>query len=649
MSSPRDGGGPVAVSASTSTAPNPPAGPDNGSDADDSSSESSYAGSGASEPRDEHVCRYRTDRFHDRECSRYFDCPTHLVDRVLSDGEDDRDVELEEYSGNRDVIMSDTAEEEEDDNDAEEEPREAEGSGGAPVAEGEVARPATPPARSTTADNPIVLDDDSSPEAPQPARRPAPVQGAGGDRTEERTSQDYIGAHTQHGAANPEDPVPPTFDQQPDLIRLEAERNRRRLQLARRQSLAAQGQQPPSASQTHLPVPPRPSATIGPGGPPEVALPRWQPDAEVTYCPICRTQFSFFIRKHHCRKCGRVVCNDCSPHHIILPFEYIVRPPWDQRPRNPRYSSGFLSGDGQSPDFSGGERVRLCNPCVPDPNTAPPQTPGGHSRSQSGLSQNPQSTGAQVSDRWSSYFGGSNPVSDAHVRSRSVTMQSGVVPTAGRHAPGTHRQRPIEDRILSGTPPVYYQPGSSPAPNLPPGYASRTRAAGGPSSAYDRSLPLPPLPPPPPARDSQRRPSASTSQARQQQYQIAEEDECPVCHRELPSRTLPNFEALRESHITTCITAHSSYNGTATTGPSTGGEAPLPRVPPRRTGMFPYIATEKDCVDSAECTICLEEFEVGVGMARLECLCRFHRDCIRAWFERHPGRCPMHQHEDFGY
>jgi FYVE zinc finger len=33
----------------------------------------------------------------------------------------------------------------------------------------------------------------------------------------------------------------------------------------------------------------------------EIILPRWQPDAEVTYCPICRTQFSFFIRKHHCR------------------------------------------------------------------------------------------------------------------------------------------------------------------------------------------------------------------------------------------------------------------------------------------------------------------------------------------------------------
>lgn len=34
---------------------------------------------------------------------------------------------------------------------------------------------------------------------------------------------------------------------------------------------------------------------------PEFAVPRWQPDAEVTLCPICNTQFSIWVRKHHCR------------------------------------------------------------------------------------------------------------------------------------------------------------------------------------------------------------------------------------------------------------------------------------------------------------------------------------------------------------
>jgi len=46
-----------------------------------------------------------------------------------------------------------------------------------------------------------------------------------------------------------------------------------------------------------------------------------------------------------------------------------------------------------------------------------------------------------------------------------------------------------------------------------------------------------------------------------------EEDECPICHHELPSRELPNFEALRETHVTDCIQAHSRY-GSPRTVPS---------------------------------------------------------------------------------
>lgn len=126
--------------------------------------------------------------------------------------------------------------------------------------------------------------------------------------------------------------------------------------------------------------------------------------------------------------------------------------------------------------------------------------------------------------------------------------------------------------------------------------------------------------------------------------QIAEEDECPVCHRELPATTLPDFEVLREQHITTCILSHSTYGS-----PAPGAGAMVVPPAPRRSGMYTYAATEKDCVDDAECTICLEEFAVGVPMARLECLCRFHRACIAAWFVNHPGRCPVHQHDGFGF
>ncbi|KAJ4401613.1 hypothetical protein N0V91_007785 [Didymella pomorum] len=69
-------------------------------------------------------------------------------------------------------------------------------------------------------------------------------------------------------------------------------------------------------------------------------------------------------------------------------------------------------------------------------------------------------------------------------------------------------------------------------------------------------------------------------------------------------------------------------------------------------GMFPYIATEKDCVDEdgndAECVICFEEFEAGDKMARLVCWCKFHEKCIKEWWKmKGRGACPTHQlHEE---
>uniref|UniRef100_A0A4W6FQB1 E3 ubiquitin-protein ligase ZNRF1 n=1 Tax=Lates calcarifer TaxID=8187 RepID=A0A4W6FQB1_LATCA len=37
--------------------------------------------------------------------------------------------------------------------------------------------------------------------------------------------------------------------------------------------------------------------------------------------------------------------------------------------------------------------------------------------------------------------------------------------------------------------------------------------------------------------------------------------------------------------------------------------------------------------DSGECAICLEELEQGDTIARLPCLCIYHKGCIDEWFE----------------
>nr|XP_045583880.1 uncharacterized protein LOC123746406 [Procambarus clarkii] len=56
---------------------------------------------------------------------------------------------------------------------------------------------------------------------------------------------------------------------------------------------------------------------VMPAQPPERH--EWVPDAEVRQCPVCEVAiFSMFCRRHHCRRCGRVVCSSCSRHKNVV-------------------------------------------------------------------------------------------------------------------------------------------------------------------------------------------------------------------------------------------------------------------------------------------------------------------------------------------
>lgn len=46
----------------------------------------------------------------------------------------------------------------------------------------------------------------------------------------------------------------------------------------------------------------------------------WVDDDAANACLICRAVFSFTNRKHHCRQCGRIVCDPCSQNRKVRLF-----------------------------------------------------------------------------------------------------------------------------------------------------------------------------------------------------------------------------------------------------------------------------------------------------------------------------------------
>ncbi|EST04724.2 FYVE zinc finger [Kalmanozyma brasiliensis GHG001] len=95
--------------------------------------------------------------------------------------------------------------------------------------------------------------------------------------------------------------------------------------------------------------------------------------------------------------------------------------------------------------------------------------------------------------------------------------------------------------------------------------------------------------------------------------------ECPVCSTSLSA--LGGSEE-QEAHVRNCL-----ENGGG--GSMQGGRYLVYKLP----GDSPIVGKE--------CSICMEDFVANSTIARLPCLCYFHRGCIDSWFKR--GReCPVH-------
>jgi hypothetical protein len=90
---------------------------------------------------------------------------------------------------------------------------------------------------------------------------------------------------------------------------------------------------------------------------------------------------------------------------------------------------------------------------------------------------------------------------------------------------------------------------------------------------------------------------------------------CPVCSRGIRVNSTQEMEA----HVSDCIKTFPTQNNRQ------------------------YLCQILQSDVKNECPICFEDFERGNTIARLPCLCVFHKDCIDIWFETSVDKnCPTH-------
>lgn len=283
----------------------------------DDSSDRSYDDQGQSR-----FCPYQTGRFNGHECSEYIDCPAHTARRTGSDGSDDEDVDEDEDETEDEEIDHYGAEDPEDaDSHQMAQPEDSPG-----AQQGEAA-----PEHGGHSDFPGAgadIIDLTMPSAPQQRQGESSIVGSGTgpghgngqthglgqpaeviDLTEDSpeppaASESGTGAERPAGGR-----ALPTIPASASGSNLPVFRSGATTPAAQRRPATPPSPPPPIRRRTstnNFGTAPRPSQMAAPRPsvsrrPSELVLPRWQPDAEVTFCPICRTQFSFLIRKHHCR------------------------------------------------------------------------------------------------------------------------------------------------------------------------------------------------------------------------------------------------------------------------------------------------------------------------------------------------------------
>ena len=77
----------------------------------------------------------------------------------------------------------------------------------------------------------------------------------------------------------------------------------------------------------------------------------WMPDESTNKCSQCGRLFTVSVRRHHCRQCGRVLCDNCTAQKMFVPeygsprkLQRVCRNCYDEQLRKSMPNSGLFKG-----------------------------------------------------------------------------------------------------------------------------------------------------------------------------------------------------------------------------------------------------------------------------------------------------------------
>ncbi|KAM9922774.1 hypothetical protein OXX80_011759 [Metschnikowia pulcherrima] len=319
------------------------------------------------------------------------------------------------------------------------------------------------------------------------------------------------------------------------------------------------------------------------------SVPRWKADSASSKCYLCKTRFTLLNRRHHCRKCGQLVCAGCSAQSVrYFPGTYVLN-----AQNTPETAKSHIHY--KTCDVCADEIAMIRRTLSEEASTAPSAATETSrvSEASAGMISVP---GAKIA------YSGPKTAAKQAAKSSKQGPGQGTGTRSGEMVP-----RQTDGDSDADLCPVcgvdlwaQFTANNSPKSSQNAFESYKETHVSSCLVAYDF------------AHDNLRLsspPGGSHARNRMLVYNI-------------PPIPCPSYETIKGG----------SSEGAFSNGDASGS------TPSNGT----FMGSEKDAFDE-ECVICLEDLRPGDKVGRLECLCVFHYKCIKDWFNKKSyAECPVH-------